>query len=206
MDRKWLKISLGSSAPLENLASTEDVYKRVDDNVPEDYVDDNASVNDTSTGNLRQTITHDFHTGSQSFLALKADVQANKSSLKFYEYFELIVEDLVHEKDTCRAKVDVPGVILRHDFRPTDNPRVILKTASHRKGILRLIREYQTLQFLEVSLIPNIPKTYGLYLSPGLSPFHHTFGALILHDQGISLAQIISESPRKRFTITMDQR
>ncbi|KAG6878274.1 hypothetical protein C0993_009632 [Termitomyces sp. T159_Od127] len=205
MDRKWLKVSVKSSAPPASLAFIENVYKRVDDNVPEDYDDYNASVAIIPTGNLRPTITQDLHTGSQSFLALKTDVRANKSRLKFYEYFELVIEDLIHEQDICRARVEVPGVILSHDFQHADSSIVILKAARHHEGILRLIREYRTLQYLEASLTPNIPKTYGLYLSPGLSSLYHTFCALVLHDQGISLAQILSESPRRRFTIITDQ-
>ncbi|KAG6878277.1 hypothetical protein C0993_009635 [Termitomyces sp. T159_Od127] len=162
--RQWLVIQAQSTeesepAPLRLPFST---YKRVGIDLPEDEWEGAPT--------------------SKSFGAFKEHF-LSKDSLNHYEHFQLIAQVDHQGQGTCRAKVEVPGIIFNRNFGNVDKPWVIIKNASCRQDILCFKREYDFLQELGIIFFQTVPKAYGIFISPGPS-FAASSGVLVLEDNG----------------------
>ncbi|KAG6875578.1 hypothetical protein C0992_003239 [Termitomyces sp. T32_za158] len=117
-------------------------------------------------------------------------------------FFEVHAQESFHGLRICRAKVEIPGVNYPKNFKDIDKPWIILKSAFTREDIYLLENESKVYDALFQGHVWSIPKKFGFFLS--MDPLNNdaNFAALLLEDQGHSLAYMKASSPGMKFRVT----
>ncbi|KAG6817136.1 hypothetical protein H0H87_012327 [Tephrocybe sp. NHM501043] len=196
--RPWLIISPGKPTPTHQ-SYTSNPYRRIL-KLPATYhawyanmsASPSSSQDEEYSEHMSQDSYGSWCTESESATSSQADPAEDEVRPDTHTHFQLYTQQSFHGRNISRAKVEIPGVIYRPNFRDADKPGIILKNASDPDTILRLENESNVYDALYRNGVPLLPRKFGFYLSMDPSNVESTFAALLLEDMGTSLAQIKS--------------